>query len=96
MAATSFKKVRRESESKNKVSLERVGDLSPSQQASVKLSLIGRRFDSLDAHEMSYRVLDAYQNFGYFRAAVTDPVIRVTDDTRYPKPVVAYVRCREG
>jgi outer membrane protein assembly factor BamA len=69
------------------VGLERTGHLSASQQASGKLRVIGRCFDSSDAHEMSQRVLDAKQNFGYFRATVTDPVIKVTDSTRYPKPV---------
>jgi outer membrane protein assembly factor BamA len=78
------------------VGLERTGHLSPSQQASVKLRVIGRCFDSSDAHEMSQRVLDAYQNFGYFRATVTDPAIKVTDDTRYPKPVSLTFDVEEG
>ena len=45
---------------------------------------------------MSQRVLDAYRNFGYFRAMVTDPAIKVTDDTRYPKPVSLTFDVDEG
>jgi outer membrane protein assembly factor BamA len=62
----------------------------------VKLQVIGQCFDSPDAHEMSQRVLEAYQNFGYFRAMVTDPAIKVMDDTRYPKPVSLTFDVEEG
>jgi len=78
------------------VSLERMGHLSTSQQASVKLRVIGQCFDSSDAHEMSQRVLEAYQNFGYLRAMVTDPAIKVMDDTRYPKPISLTFDVEEG
>jgi len=62
----------------------------------MKLRVIGQCFDSSDAHEMSQRVLDAYQNFGYFRATVNDPAIKVMDDTRYPRPVSPTFDVEEG
>lgn len=78
------------------VNLEPEGHLSPAQQASVKLRVIGRCFDSPDAHEMAQQVLDAYQNFGYFRAAVSDPALKFVDDTRYPKLVSLTFDVDEG
>lgn len=78
------------------VNLERVGHLSPAEQASVKLRVIGRCFDSSNASEVTQRVFDAYQNFGYFRATVSDPVIQIVDQTRSPEPVSLTFDVDEG
>jgi outer membrane protein assembly factor BamA len=78
------------------VNLERVGHLSPARQASVRSRVNGRCFDSSNTQQLSQRVLDAYQNFGYFRAIVLDPSIQIVDDTRYPKPVSLTFDVDEG
>lgn len=78
------------------VNLERAGHLSPAQQASVKLRVIGRCFDSANASELTHQVFDAYQNFGYFRASVSDPLIQIVDKSRYPEPVSLTFDVDEG
>ena len=62
------------------VTLER--HLAPAQEADIKLRVIGRCFDDATASELSERVLDAFQNQGYFRARVQDPIVRVLDQFR--------------
>ena len=78
------------------VNLERVGRLSPEQEASIRLRVIGRCFDTSTVSELEQRVREAYQNFGYFRATVFDPVIRVRDESRSPKPVSLTFDVDEG
>jgi hemolysin activation/secretion protein len=78
------------------VNLERAGHLSPAQQASVKLRVIGRCFDSSNASELTHRVWDAYQNFGYFRATVSDPAIQIVGQTRSPELVSLTFDVDEG
>ncbi|MGA9566628.1 MAG: POTRA domain-containing protein [Candidatus Korobacteraceae bacterium] len=78
------------------VNLERPGHLSPAQQASVRSRVIGRCFDSSNTQQLSQRVLDAYQNFGYFRATIPDPSIQIVDDTLYPEPVSLTFDVNEG
>jgi len=78
------------------VNLERVGHLSPAQLASVKLRVIGRCFDSSNASELTHQVWDAYQNFGYFRASVSDPAIQIVDQSRSPEPVSLTFDVDEG
>lgn len=78
------------------VNLERTGHLSSAQQASVKLRVIGRCFDSSNASALTHRVWDAYQNFGYFRATVSNPAIQIVDQTRSPEPVSLTFDVDEG
>jgi hemolysin activation/secretion protein len=78
------------------VNLERAGHLSSAQQAPVRSRVIGRCFDSSDTIQLTQRVLDTYQNFGYFRATVLDPSIQIIDDTRYPKPASVTFDVDEG
>lgn len=61
--------------------------LPPAQEADIKLRVIGRCFDDATAGELSERVLDAFQNLGYFRALVPDPIVRVLDQSRQPQAV---------
>ena len=78
------------------VDLERAGHLAPAQQASVKLRVIGRCFDASNIQQLAQRVLDAYQNFGYFRATVFDSLIQIVDDTLYPESVSLTFDVDEG
>lgn len=78
------------------VNFEESISLSRQDQATVKLRLFGRCFDGSNVSDSGAIVLSAFQNAGYFRAFVSDPVLRVLDATRSPKPVALIFDVVEG
>jgi len=70
--------------------------LSRQEQAMVKLRLLGQCFNSSNIGDSGAIVLEAFQNAGYFRAYVSDPIVRVLDASRSPKPVALVFDIVEG
>ena len=70
--------------------------LSIQEQAMVKLRLLGHCFNSSNIADSGAIVLEAFQNAGYFRAYVSDPIVRVRDASRSPKPVALVFDTVEG
>lgn len=80
----------------SQVTFERATGLSPQEQATVKLRLFGRCFNGSNVSDTGATVIDAFQNAGYFRALVSDPLLRVLDASRSPKPVALIFDVDEG
>jgi len=80
----------------SEVIFEEANHLSPQEQAMLKLRLIGHCFESSNISDTGATVLTAFQNAGYFRAYVSDPIVRVRDAIRSPKPVALIFDVVEG
>jgi hypothetical protein len=78
------------------VSLPTTTQLSPSEQAAIRARLIGGCFDDHQLGELAGRVRDTLQNFGYFRATVSEPTMTIADLSRHPQPVSLNVEVVEG
>ena len=66
--------------------------LAPNIQAAIRARLIGRCPDGALIH----RVRGALQNFGYFRATVSEPQMTILDVSRNPRPVSVNLQFTEG
>ena len=66
------------------------------EQAGIKLQLLGHCFNASNISASGATVLDALQNAGYFRGYVSDPIVRVRDASRSPKPVTLIFDVVEG
>src|SRR3954464_859926 len=80
----------------SEVVFEEANHLSPQEQAMLKLRLIGHCFESFNIAGTGATVLTAFQNAGYFRALVRDPIVRVRAASRSPKPVALVFDVVEG
>jgi hypothetical protein len=79
-----------------KVIFERQDHLTPDQLALIRARLIGRCFDqSRTLDDLGEIVLEEYQNLGYFRAMVMDPIVRINDET-HPKAATLTFDVEEG
>jgi Surface antigen variable number repeat len=76
----------------SEVTLPAASQLAPNIQAAIRARLIGRCSD--DA--LIDRVRDALQNFGYFRATVSEPQMTILDFSRNPRPVSVNLQFTEG
>jgi hemolysin activation/secretion protein len=80
----------------SEVSLPTTTQLSPSEQAAIRARLIGGCFDDQQVGELARQARDTLQNFGYFRASVSEPTITIADFSRHPQPVSLNVEVAEG
>lgn len=69
--------------------------LSPDQQSTVRLRVVGRGCQQAQLGEILDRVRDAYQNFGFYRARAAG-TLEVLDPTRHPSPVSLKLSVEEG
>lgn len=70
--------------------------LSKQEQATITQRLVGHCFNRTDMSDISATVFTSFRNFGYPRARVDDPIVRVLDETRSPKPVALTIDVLEG
>src|SRR5215469_161523 len=63
----------------SEVILPTTTQLTPAELAATRARLIGHCFDDGKDGELSDRVRDALQSFGYFRASVSEPSVTVVD-----------------
>jgi outer membrane protein assembly factor BamA len=80
----------------SQVSLPTTTQLSPSEQATIRVRLVGRCFDDRQLGELADRVRDTLQSFGYYCATVSEPTLTVVDVSRHPQPVSLNVEIVEG
>jgi len=80
----------------SQVSLATTTQLLPKEQAAIRARLIGRCFNDGEVSELGDRVRDTLQNFGYFRATVSEPNTAILDFSRRPQPVSLNVQFTEG
>jgi len=80
----------------SRVELPSATNLTPAQQADVRIRLVGRCIGKSQLQEMSDRVRDAYQSFGYFQASVSEPQVAVLDNNRDPAPIALSFSVNEG
>jgi outer membrane protein assembly factor BamA len=80
----------------SEVILPTTTQLTPGELAATRTRLIGRCFDDGKVRELSDRVRDALQSFGYFRASVSEPSVTVVDFSRRPQPVSLNIEFAEG
>jgi len=64
--------------------------------ATLRSRLIGGCFNQWNLTELRQRAQDTLQNFGYFRAQLGDPDVKVIDPTRRPEPVAITIRAHTG
>jgi len=69
--------------------------LSPDQQSTVRLRVVGKGCQQAQLGEILDRVRDAYQNFGFYWARVAG-TLEVLDATRRPSPVSLKLAVEEG
>lgn len=80
----------------SKVALPADTALSGSQQGEVRVRLVGRCIQKSELGEMSERVRDAYQSFGFFQAAVGEPEVTVVDAFQKPAVIGLRFHVKEG
>jgi len=80
----------------SEVILPTTTQLTPAELAATRARLIGRCFDDGKDGELSDRVRDALQSFGYFRASVSEPSVTVVDFSRRPQLVSLNIEFAEG
>jgi outer membrane translocation and assembly module TamA len=78
-----------------KVIFERQGHLTPDQLALIRARLVGRCFDPARSGDLGELVYEEYQNLGYFRATVIDPIVRMNDEA-HPKAATLTFDVEEG
>lgn len=79
-----------------KVIFERQGHLTPDQLALIRARLTGRCFDQSRAlDDLGEIVLEEYQDLGYFRAMIMDPIVRMNDEA-HPKAATLTFDVEEG
>jgi hypothetical protein len=78
----------------SKVSFENTGGLSPNQQMSLRKLLLGRCFYRRDDVKLSEAVYNQLRGWGYRRATVYDPLVRVLDQKSHPSPVAVVIDLR--
>jgi outer membrane protein assembly factor BamA len=80
----------------SRVTVPMTSRLTPEEEAAIRTRLIGRCFDDVNDEELRDRVRDALQNFGYFRATISEPSVKVLDFSRYPQTIALNIRFTEG
>jgi hypothetical protein len=78
----------------SKVSFEYTTGLSPKRQTSLTNLLLGRCFDRRDDVKLSEAVYNQLRAWGYRRATVYDPLVRVLDSKSHPSPVAITIDFR--
>jgi hypothetical protein len=80
----------------SRVTVPMTSRLTPEEEAAIRTRLIGRCFDDVNDGGLNDRVRDALQSFGYFRATVSEPTLRVLDFNRRPQPVALNIQFIQG
>ena len=70
--------------------------LPTSEQAAIRVRLIGRCFDNPQLGELASGVRAVLESLGYLQAAVSEPSITVFDTSRHPQPVSLDFEVKEG
>jgi outer membrane protein assembly factor BamA len=79
-----------------KVVFERQSQLTPEQKASIRARLMGRCFDESNLSELGKLAWEEYQNLGYFRARVQDPIVRVIGEENHSRAARLVLDVEEG
>ena len=80
----------------SQVNLPTTTQLPPREQAAIRARLIGNCFGGQQVGELAEQVRATLQTFGYFRAIVSEPTVRIVDGSRHPQPVSLKVEFVEG
>ena len=80
----------------SEVVLPTTTQLPASEQAAVRVRLIGRCFDNQQLGQLASEVRGVLESLGYLQAAVPEPSITVSDASRHPQPVSLDFEVKEG
>jgi outer membrane protein assembly factor BamA len=80
----------------SQVNLPATSGLSASDQALIRVRVIGHCFDEQQLEQIAGQILGTLQSIGYLRATVSEPTITITDVSRHPQPVSLNVELKEG